>query len=227
MSKTSPTSHWPHPNYVSLLRVIPNAQPRAGHSYMQRSVFGNDPYEFRAADTSSIDQPIGPLETAPEPWDHFLYRLATTTNFGARPYQISDFPPDYPPRSVEPDYSHLLSSRNSLETVHPLSKSTIAESVTGDSATAPRSIVEELSFSAIPMASQRRRSSAVEMRAARQPSVKIAQTIKSARLLGSVSGPIRSRRTARVRFANTLGIERLCHWQISFRASFHFAVLYY
>ncbi|KAF8903260.1 hypothetical protein CPB85DRAFT_1541382 [Mucidula mucida] len=209
---------------VSSIRVNPISTPRAPHSYMQRSVFGDEPFEFRAIDPSTVDQPIGPLETAPgvlaptvtgrpatkpsshpaaESWDHFLYRLAlaTTKDLGARPYQISDFPPDSPPRSVEPDYSHLLSSRDSVETVHPQSQSTVEESVAVD---VPPSSVDELSFSAIPMApASRRRSSVVEVRAARQSSVKIAQATKSARLLGSISGPIRSKRTARGRRPET------------------------
>ncbi|KAF8903263.1 hypothetical protein CPB85DRAFT_1027502 [Mucidula mucida] len=212
-------------HYGPLLRGIPNTEPRAPHSYMQRSVFGDDPFEFRAVDPSTVEQPIGPLETAPgvlaptvtgrpaakpspqpaaESWDHFLHRLAlaTTKDLGARPYQISDFPPDCPPRPVEPDYSHLLSSRDSVETVHPQSQSTVEESVASD---VPPSTVEELSFSALPMApASTRRSSVVEVRAARQSSVKIAQATKSARLLGSISGPIRSKRTARGRFTNTL-----------------------
>ncbi|KAF8912582.1 hypothetical protein CPB85DRAFT_576935 [Mucidula mucida] len=212
-------------NNVSSFRVNSNSTPRAPHSYMQRSVFGDGPFEFRAVDPSTVEQPIGPLETAPgvlaptvtgrpaakpspqpaaESWDHFLHRLAlaTTKDLGARPYQISDFPPDCPPRSVEPDYSHLLSSRNSVETVHPQSQSTAEEPAASD---APPSTGEELSFSALPMApASTRRSSVVEMRAARRSSVKIAQATKSARLLGSISGPIRSRRTARGRFANTL-----------------------
>ncbi|KAF8912591.1 hypothetical protein CPB85DRAFT_1434234 [Mucidula mucida] len=221
----SPPPSGPIPaDYVSLLRVIPDTTPRAPHSYMQRSVFGDEPFEFRAIDPSTVEQPIGPLETAPgvvaptaatgrpaaklssqpvaEPWDHFLYRLAlaTTKDLGARPYQISDCPPDYPPRSVEPDYSHLLSAINSVETVHPQSKSTVEEFVVSS----PPSSVEELSFSAIPVASKRRRSSVVEVHTACQSSVKIAQAKKSARLLGSISGPIRSRRTARGRFTNTL-----------------------
>ncbi|KAF8912580.1 hypothetical protein CPB85DRAFT_1561304 [Mucidula mucida] len=212
-------------NNVSSFRVNSNSTPRAPHSYMQRSVFGDGPFEFRAVDPSTVEQPIGPLETAPgvlaptvtgrpaakpssqpaaEPWDHFLYRLAlaTTKNVGARPYQISEFSLDYPPRSVEPDYSHLLSERNSVETIHPKSQSTVEESAASD---APLSSVDELSFSALPMApASTRRSSVVEMRAARRSSVKIAQATKSARLLGSISGPIRSRQTARGRFTNTL-----------------------
>ncbi|KAF8888667.1 hypothetical protein CPB85DRAFT_1566519 [Mucidula mucida] len=157
---------------VSSIRVNTITTPRAPHSCMQRSVFGDDPFEFRVVDPSTVAQPIGPLETAPgvlaptatgrpaakpssqpaaEPWDHFLYRLAlaTTKDLGARPYHISDFPPDYPPRSDESDYSHLLSSRNSVETVHPKSQSTVEESVVVD---VPPSSVDELSFSAIPMA---------------------------------------------------------------------------
>ncbi|KAF8867428.1 hypothetical protein CPB85DRAFT_1450016, partial [Mucidula mucida] len=114
----SPPPSGPIPaNNVSSIRVIPNSTP-----YMQRSVFGDDPFEFRAVDPSTVEQSIGPLETAPgvlaptvtgrpaakppsqpaaESWDHFLYRLplATTKNVGARPYQISDFPPDYCRRS--------------------------------------------------------------------------------------------------------------------------------
>ncbi|KAF8891063.1 hypothetical protein CPB85DRAFT_1566286 [Mucidula mucida] len=203
--------------------LIPNTEPRAPHSYMQRSAFGDEPFEFRAIDPSTVEQPMGPLEIAPgvlaptavtgrpapkpsshaaaESWDHFLYRLAlaTTKNVGARPNQISDFPPDYPPRSVEPDYSHLVSKRDSVETLHPQSKSTAVAS------DAPPSTVEEISFSAIPMASQRQCSNVVEVRKARPSSVKIAPATKSAPLLGSISGPIRStRRTARGRFANTL-----------------------
>ncbi|KAF8909129.1 hypothetical protein CPB85DRAFT_1435714 [Mucidula mucida] len=92
-----------------------------------------------------------------------------------------------PPWSVEPDYSHLLSKRHSMETVHPQSTSTAEESVASDST------VEGLSFSAVPMApTSRRRSSVVE-------------ATKSARLLGSISGPIRSRRIPRGRFTNILG----------------------
>ncbi|KAF8888666.1 hypothetical protein CPB85DRAFT_1441492 [Mucidula mucida] len=220
----SPPPSGPIPaNNVSSIRVIPNSTP-----YMQRSVFGDDPFEFRAVDPSTVEQSIGPLETAPgvlaptvtgrpaakpssqpvaEPWDHFLYRLAlaTTKNVGVRPYQISDFPPDCALRSVEPDYSHLLLSRNSVETVHPQSQAPAEQSVASGAATAPRSTSEELSFSAIPMApASRRRPSVVEVRAARQSSVKLAQATKSARLLGSISGPIRSRRTARGRFTNTI-----------------------
>ncbi|KAF8903254.1 hypothetical protein CPB85DRAFT_1457516 [Mucidula mucida] len=222
----SPPPSGPIPaDYVSLLRGIPNTEPRAPHSYMQRSVFGDEPFEFQTIDPSAVDQPIGPLETAPgvlaptvtgrpaakpssqpvaEPWDHFLYRLAlaTTKDLGARPHQISDFPPDYPPRSVQPEYSHLLSSRDSVETAHPQSQSTVEESVAVD---VPPSSVDKLSFSAIPMApASRRRSSVVEVRAERQLSVKIAQATKPARLLGSISGPIRSKRTARGRLTNTL-----------------------
>ncbi|KAF8903265.1 hypothetical protein CPB85DRAFT_1564429 [Mucidula mucida] len=204
-------------HYGPLLRGIPNTEPRAPHSYMQRSVFGDDPFEFRAVDPSTVEQPIGPLETAPgvlaptvtgrpaakpspqpaaESWDHFLHRLAlaTTKDLGARPYQISDFPPDCPLRSVEPDYSHLLSSRNSVETVHPKSQSTAEEPAASD---APPSTGEELSFSAIPMAPA---SSVVEVRAASHSSASIAQ----ATISGSISGPIRSKRTARGRFTNTL-----------------------
>ncbi|KAF8903239.1 hypothetical protein CPB85DRAFT_1320085 [Mucidula mucida] len=215
-------------NNFSSFRVNYNSTPRAPHSYMQRSVFGDGPFEFRAIYPSTVEQPIGPLETAPgvlaptvtgrpatkpsshpaaESWDHFLYRLAlaTTKDLGARPYQISDFPPDYPPRSVEPDYSHLLSKRASVETVHPQSQSTVEESVAVD---VPPSSVDELSFSAIPMApASRRRSSVVEVRAARQSSVKIAQAPKSARLLGSISGPIRSRRTARGRYVSIFSLS--------------------
>ncbi|KAF8903248.1 hypothetical protein CPB85DRAFT_1438399 [Mucidula mucida] len=209
-------------NNVSSFRVNSNSTPRAPHSYMQRSVFGDDPFEFRAVDPSTVEQPIGPLETAPgvlaptvtgrpaakpspqpaaESWDHFLHRLAlaTTKDLGARPYQISDFPPDCPPRSVEPDYYHLLSSRNSVETVHPKSQSTVEESVVVD---VPPSSVDELSFSAIPMApASRGRLSVVEVRAVCQSSVKATQ---SPRLLGSISGPIRFKRTARGRFTNTI-----------------------
>ncbi|KAF8891054.1 hypothetical protein CPB85DRAFT_1459147 [Mucidula mucida] len=184
--------------YGQLLRGIPNTEPRAPHSYMQHSVFGDEPFDFRAIDPCTVEQPIGPLETAPGPssqpaaesWDHFLYRLAlaTTKNVGARPNQISDFPPDYPPRSVEPDYSHLVSKRDSVETLHPQSKSTAVAS------DAPPSTVEEISFSAIPMASQRQCSNVVEVRKARPSSVKIAPATKSAPLLGSISGPIRSTR---------------------------------
>ncbi|KAF8912578.1 hypothetical protein CPB85DRAFT_1434222 [Mucidula mucida] len=215
-------------NYVSLLRGIPNTTPRAPHSYMQRSVFGDELFEFRAIDPSTVEQPIGPLETAPrvlaptatgrsaakpssqpaaDSWDHFLHRLAlaTTKDLGARPYHISDFPPDYPSRAVEPDYSHIFSSRNSVETVHPKSQSTVEEYVAVD---VPPSSVDELSFSAIPMApASRRRSSVVAVRAARQSSVKIAQATESARLLGSISGPIRSRPTARGRFTNTVAFQ--------------------
>ncbi|KAF8903251.1 hypothetical protein CPB85DRAFT_1255778 [Mucidula mucida] len=173
MSKTSlhlPSA--PSPPITVPTPRHPQTEPRAPHSYMQRSVFGDDPFEFRAVDPSTVEQPIGPLETAPgvlaptvtgrpaakpspqpaaESWDHFLHRLAlaTTKDLGARPYQISDFPPDCPPRSVEPDYSHLLLSRNSVETVHPQSQSTAEEPAASD---APPSTGEELSFSAIPMA---------------------------------------------------------------------------
>ncbi|KAF8903256.1 hypothetical protein CPB85DRAFT_1541370 [Mucidula mucida] len=164
-------------HYGPLLRGIPNTEPRAPHSYMQRSVFGDEPFKFQTIDPSAVNQPIGPLETTPgvlaptvtgrpaakpssqpvaEPWDHFLYRLAlaTTKDLGARPHQISDFPSDYPPR-------------DSVETVHPQSQSTVEESVASD---VPPSTVEELSFSALPMApASTRRSSVVEVRAA--PSV--------------------------------------------------------
>ncbi|KAF8900651.1 hypothetical protein CPB85DRAFT_1475011 [Mucidula mucida] len=213
-------------NNFSSFRVNSNSTPRAPHSYMQRSVFGDGPFEFWAINPSTVEQPIGPLETAPgvlaptvtgwpatkpsshsaaESWDHFLYclALATTKDLGACPYQISDFPPDYPPRSVEPDHSHLFSSRNSVETVHPQSQSMVEESVVD----VPSSTVEELSFSAIPMVSQRRHSSVIEVRAACQFSGKIAQATKSARLLGSISGPIQSRQTARERYLSIFNLS--------------------
>ncbi len=202
-------------HYGPLLRGIPNTEPRAPHSYMQRSVFGDDPFEFRTIDPCTVE----PLETAPgvlastaigraapkpssqpaaDSWDHFLYCLSTDKNFGVRRFQISDFPPDYPPRSVEPDYSHLLSKRDSAETVHPQSKSTAEEPVASD---APPSTVKELSSAAIPMApASRRCSSVVEVCAARQSSGKVAQATKFARLLGSISGPIRNKRTVRGRY---------------------------
>ncbi|KAF8891049.1 hypothetical protein CPB85DRAFT_1566276 [Mucidula mucida] len=131
--------------------LIPNTEPRAPHSYMQRSVFGDEPFEFRVLAPTAVTGRPAPKPSshaAAESWDHFLYRLAlaTTKDLGARPHQISDFPPDYPPRSVEPDYSHLLSKRDSVETVHPPLKSTAAEPSASD---APPSAVEETSVSAI------------------------------------------------------------------------------
>ncbi len=217
-------------HYGPLLRGIPNTEPRAPHSYMQRSVFGDEPFEFRAIDPSTVEQPIGPLEIAPgvlaptavtgrpapkpsshaaaESWDHFLYRLAlaTTKDLGARPHQISDFPPDYPPRSVEPDYSHLLSKRDSVETLHPPLKSTAAEPSASD---APPSAVEETSVSAIPIApASRRRSSVVEVAAERQSSVRNA---KAPQLLGSISGPIRTKRTARGRYVFIIAVSSSCY----------------
>ncbi|KAF9035368.1 hypothetical protein BDZ89DRAFT_1110865 [Hymenopellis radicata] len=223
-------------DYVSKYRATPNTEPRKPYSPVQRVIFGNDPFEFRSIDPSTVDQPCGPLETAPgvlaptaagrpaakpsphgpaEPWEHFLYRLLTSKGPLLKPTHVDDFPPDYPPRSVEVVLPRLRTapSEVSVATVNPATPSN--ESVAGlhsDVSTVAPSTVEELSFSAIPIVpsprSQRRSSTAVAVRSARtaaHSSAKIAQATKAARLLGSISGPIRSKRTVRSKFTNTLG----------------------
>ncbi|KAF9009864.1 hypothetical protein BDZ89DRAFT_1167816 [Hymenopellis radicata] len=207
-------------DYVSKYRSTPNTEPRTPHSPVQRVIFGNDPFEFRPIDPSTVDQPFGPLEIAPDvlaptaagrpaakPSPH---GPAEPGNTSFTPTNVDDFPPDYPARSVEVVLPRL---RTSVATVHPATPSneSVAESQSDVSTVAP-STVEELSFSAIPIApsprSQRRSSTAVAVRSARtaaHSSAKIAQATKAARLLGSISGPIRSRRTVRSKFTDTLG----------------------
>ncbi|KAF8903246.1 hypothetical protein CPB85DRAFT_1541362 [Mucidula mucida] len=186
-------------NNVSSFRVNFNSTPRAPHSYMQRSVFGDEPFEFRAIDPSTVEQPIGPLETAPG----VLSPTATGRPTASLHRNLSPNPGTTSSTALRLRRPTMLA--NSVETVHPQSQAPAEQSVASGAATAPRSTSEELSFSAIPMApASRRRPSVVEVRAARQSSVKLAQATKSARLLGSISGPIRSRRTARGRFTNTI-----------------------
>ncbi|KAF9034725.1 hypothetical protein BDZ89DRAFT_1130624 [Hymenopellis radicata] len=53
-------------DYVSKYQATPNTEPRTPHSPVQRVIFGNDPFEFRSIDPSTVDQPFGPLEIAPD-----------------------------------------------------------------------------------------------------------------------------------------------------------------
>ncbi|KAF9019517.1 hypothetical protein BDZ89DRAFT_1116699 [Hymenopellis radicata] len=183
-------------DYVSKYQATPNTEPRTPHSPVQRVIFGNDPFEFRSTSRQAFaTRPSRTLGTLPLPSFDEQGPLLKPTN-------VDDFPPDYPPRSVEVVLPRL---RTSVATVHPATSSneSVAELQSDVSTVAP-STVEELSFSAIPSApsprSQRRSSTVVAVRSARtaaHSSAKIAQATKAARLLGSISGPIRSRRSVR------------------------------
>ncbi|KAF9035345.1 hypothetical protein BDZ89DRAFT_1157757 [Hymenopellis radicata] len=141
-------------DYVSKYRSTPNTEPRTPHSPVQRVIFGNDPFDFRSIDSSTVDRPPSLRHTAGRTLEHFLYRLLTTRAL-LKPTHVDDFPPDYPPRSVEVVLPRLRTapSEVSVATVKPATPSneSVAELQSDVSTVAP-STVEELSFSAIPIA---------------------------------------------------------------------------
>ncbi|KAF8890246.1 hypothetical protein CPB85DRAFT_1441258 [Mucidula mucida] len=204
-------------DYVCKFRGIPNTEARLPHSSMQRAVFGDGPFEFRCIDPSTVDQPLGPLETAPgvlaptaaarpaakpsayppaEPWEHFLYRAFRKESMGcSHPFDTSDFPPDYSPRSVESVPPRLRTAPSEI------SVATACPTAADASSIAPTTVEEDIRFSAIPIAPvsrpQRRCPTAIEARCVAHSSAKTVQATESAQLLGSISGPIRPRRNAR------------------------------